>query len=176
MPRIKPIETEDASEEVQEVFVDIEAAFGMVPNLFKTAAHFPPLLRANWNKVKAVMFEGVLSRKTKEAIAVVVSKDNSCGYCVAAHVGMLEAIGIEPDEVARIENDVERADFTEKELALIVFARKANSDPNRVSDEEFELVRAAGGTNAEIVEALGVMEVFTAFNKFLDSLAVELDF
>jgi hypothetical protein len=27
----------------------------MVPNLFKTYAHHPPLLRANWSKVKAVM-------------------------------------------------------------------------------------------------------------------------
>ncbi|PJB30954.1 MAG: peroxidase, partial [Deltaproteobacteria bacterium CG_4_9_14_3_um_filter_65_9] len=30
--------------------------------------------------------------------------------------------------------------------------------------------------DAEIVEALGVMELFTAFNKFLDSLEVALDF
>ncbi len=28
----------------------------------------------------------------------------------------------------------------------------------------------------EIVEALGVMELFTSFNKFLDSLKVEVDF
>lgn len=28
----------------------------------------------------------------------------------------------------------------------------------------------------EIVEALGVMELFTSFNKFLDSLKVEIDF
>jgi len=35
-------------------------------------------------------------------------------------------------------------------------------------------VSQAGATDAEIIEALGVMEVFTAFNKFLDVLDVEL--
>ncbi|MBI5677073.1 MAG: peroxidase, partial [Planctomycetes bacterium] len=29
--------------EVQEIFTEIEGAFGKIPNLFKTYAHFPPL-------------------------------------------------------------------------------------------------------------------------------------
>ncbi len=37
-------------------------------------------------------------------------------------------------------------------------------------------MKKAGVTESEIVEALGVMELFTAFNKFLDSLKVEVDF
>ena len=161
---------------MQEVFDEIEAAFGMVPNLFKTAAHFPPLLKANWEKVKAVMMQGALTRKTKEAIAVLVSKDNSCKYCVAAHTAALRSTGVTEDEVKRIEEDVEKADFTEKELALIAFARKANSDPNRISDDEHDALREKGATDSEIVEALGVMEVYAAFNKFLDSLEVDIDF
>lgn len=45
MARIKPIEKEEATDEVRIIYRDIEAAFGMVPNLFKTYAHFPALLR-----------------------------------------------------------------------------------------------------------------------------------
>ena len=37
-------------------------------------------------------------------------------------------------------------------------------------------MRSAGASNAEIIEALGVMELFTSFNKFLDSLQVDIDF
>jgi len=37
-------------------------------------------------------------------------------------------------------------------------------------------VRNQGASDAEIVETLGVMEVFTSFNKFLDCLQVEIDF
>lgn len=75
------------TESISAVFTEIEGAFGRVPNLFKAYAHHPPLLLANWNKVKAVMMEGSLSRKVKETIAVLVSRDNSCSYCVAAHTG-----------------------------------------------------------------------------------------
>lgn len=69
---------------------------------------------------------------------------------------------------------LDQADFTDKERALIRFARKANLAANDVSDEEFLAVRDKGAGDAQIIEALGVMEVFTAFNKFLDVLEVEL--
>jgi alkylhydroperoxidase family enzyme len=46
----------------------------------------------------------------------------------------------------------------------------------KITDDEFAALHRVGTTDAEIIEALGVMEVFTAFNKFLDSLQVEIDF
>lgn len=176
MSRLTVIEKEQASKEVQEIFLEIEGAFGTVPNLFKTYSHFPPLLKANWNKVKAVMMQGSLSRKTKEAIALLVSKDNSCAYCVAAHTAALKSIGVRENEINIIENEIEKSKFTEKERELITFARKANKDPIRITDKEFGKLKKAGASDSEIVETLGVMELFTAFNKFLDSLNVEIDF
>ena len=174
MPRIKLSET--VSEETKRIFDEIRGAFGMVPNLFRTYAVHPPLLEANWNKVKAVMMQGSLSAKVKQTIAVLVSKDNACKYCVAAHRGALKSIGISDEELKRIEEDIEKADFSAKEKALIDFARKANRDPLRIPDADFENLRKTGATDAEIIEALGVMEGFTSFNKFLDSLQVDIDF
>lgn len=176
MARITTIETGTAESEVKEIFAEVEGAFGMVPNLFKTYAHHLPLLRANWSKVKAVMAEGRLSQKTKQTIAVLVSVDNGCAYCVAAHTGALRAIGVTDDEIKAIEEDLTLANFSAKERALISFARKANIAPLRLSDEEFAAVKQSGASDAEIIEALGVMELFTAFNKFLDALQVEIDF
>jgi alkylhydroperoxidase family enzyme len=69
-----------------------------------------------------------------------------------------------------------RSAFTPKEQALIDLARQANRAPLRMTDELFRTVRSHGASDAEIVEALGVMEVFTAFNKFLDALQVDIDF
>jgi len=176
MARISGIEKQQTSKDMQDIFAEIEGAFGMVPNLFKTYSHFPPLLKANWNKVKEVMMQGSLSRKTKEAIALLVSKDNSCAYCVAAHTAALKSIGVTEKEINIIESEIEKSMFTEKERELITFARKANKDPNGITDKEFGKLKKAGASDSEIVEALGVMELFTAFNKFLDSLNVEIDF
>ena len=174
MSRIATVDPASVDSHGQEIFAEIHEAFGRIPNLFKTYAHHPPLLEANWYKVKRVMMEGVLPRKVKESIAVLVSMDNSCSYCIAAHEGALQSIGISSNEIKIIETDLENADFTQKEKSLIKLARKANSTPLQISDEEVEATRTTGATDAEIVEALGVMEVFTAFNKFLDTLQVEL--
>ncbi len=173
MSRIKP---QEVTKETEKIFGEIQSAFGMVPNLFKTYAHHPALLEANWNKVKAVMMQGSLSDKAKQAIAVLVSKDNGCKYCVAAHRGALKSIGVSDEELAKIEENIALADFTAKEKALIDFARSANRDPLRIPDTDFQTLRGTGATDAEIIEALGVMEVFTSFNKFLDSLQVAIDF
>ncbi|HDY66888.1 MAG TPA: peroxidase, partial [Candidatus Scalindua sp.] len=64
MARISVVGKEEASKDVQEILAEIEDVFGKVPNLFKTYSHFPPLLKANWDKVKALMMRGNLSRKT----------------------------------------------------------------------------------------------------------------
>jgi len=173
MSRIRTLDVQDVSEEVAGILEEINQAFGYVPNLFSTYAHHPPLLEANWNKVKRVMMEGVLARKSKEAIALLVSQDNGCNYCVVAHTGALKMIGVSDEEIERISAQLDDADFTPAERALIRFARKANSDPHKVSDDEFAALKAIGVTDAQIIESLGVMEVFAAFNKFLDVLQVE---
>ncbi len=176
MPWIQPIEAETVSRQTEEILKEIEGAFGMVPNLFKTYAHHQPLLEANWNKVKAVMMQGNLSRKVKEAIAVVISKDNSCSYCVKAHTAALKSIGVSDQEIRDIKEKIKKADFNEKEQALIHFARKANLKPLKITEGDFQVLKKTGASDPEILEALGVMEIFTSFNKFLDSLKVEIDF
>ena len=175
MPRIAVIRQENAGREAAAILKEIEGAFGMVPNLFKTYAHHPPLLEANWNKVKAVMMQGNLSRKLKETIALTVSRDNSCSYCVSAHTAALKSIGVSDMELKAIEEDPNKTDFSAKEKALLNFVRMANKEPLRITEAEFKSLQTAGATKSEIVEALGVMELFTAFNKFLDSLSVEMD-
>jgi len=175
MPRITPLDPKQASGETADIFREIASAFGMVPNLFRTAAHHPPLLRANWNKVKAVMLEGSLSRKAKETIAVLVSRDNGCDYCVAAHSAALRAIGLSQEVIAGIIEDIEKSDFTDKEKALIWLARQANLAPGRIAEEQFQALRELGVSDEEIVETLGVMELFVGFNRFLDSLRVDID-
>ena len=48
--------------------------------------------------------------------------------------------------------------------------------PLMITDQEFQELRELGVTDSEIVEMQGVMELFTGYNKFLDSLSVTIDF
>jgi len=176
MDRITPLERQDASAEAASVYEEIQQAFGMVPNLFKAYAHFPPLLRANWDKTKALMLGGSLPRPLKECIAVVVSQANSCGYCVAAHSMMLKQLGFTDERLQAIQGDLDAAGLSACETAVLRFTRKAALSPLDIVDTEIQELKDLGLTDAEIVEMLGVMELFTSYNKFVDALAIPIDF
>lgn len=175
MARI-PTCDEKVPKEAADVFREIEEVFGMVPNLFLTYAHHPPLLRSNWEKVKAILMQGRLSRTVKEAIAIVISRDNRSDYCLATHTGDMLALGFTQEEIDVLPDDLDRSRFSPKEKALIAFARDANRAPHDIDDARVDALLEAGADHAEIVEALGVMELFAAFNKFLVASDVDMEF
>ncbi len=81
---------------VREVYDEIRSRMeiSFVPNVFKTMAHQPTMLQAKWDSYKAIMLEGVLTRKTKELLAIAVSAVNGCDYCVDAHSAALRHLGM----------------------------------------------------------------------------------
>ena len=177
MPRLKALDKNEVPEAVREIFAEIEAGFGgVVPNLFKTYAHYPPLLRANWEKVKATMEMGELPAKLKQTIALLVSQDNTTDYCIQAHSQILLNMGISESELQNIRaGKLKQVGFSEGEIMLIELMRQVNRNPNQISDSDFQAVKTAGISDAQLVEAYGVMETFVGFNKFLDSLQVEIE-
>lgn len=175
MANIPALSDEQTSAEAKEILDEIERGMGRKPNLFRTYAHHPPLLRANWHKLKATMMEGALSRKLKEVIALLVSQDNGCDYCIRAHSMALQSLGVDETTIKTIrDGELQEAGFEDREAALVALMRKVNRAPHDVSASEFDELRSAGYSDAEIVEAYGVMETFVAFNKFLDSIGVEI--
>ncbi len=122
------------------------------------------------------LFEGEFSRPFKEAIAVLVSHDNNCRYCVCSHTAMLRQTGVGEATISAIlEERLTDAGFSEREQALIRLMRKANREPHEVTDADFDATRAAGASERDILEAYSVMETFLAFNRFLDSADVDID-
>lgn len=176
MGRLEVLERGAVSQEVRPIYDEIEKAFGRVPNIFKTYAYFPPLLKVNWEKVKAVMMAGSLRRELKEAIALVVSDANACQYCVAAHGLALQQLGFSRESIDALVKNLKGAGFQPKDQKILELARKSTRDPNSVTDQDIKELHELGWSESEIVEAQGVMELFTGFNKFLDSLAVDVDF
>ncbi|HCC55643.1 MAG TPA: hypothetical protein DEQ20_12120 [Desulfobulbaceae bacterium] len=87
----KLLHEEEASGETAELYDNIRASFGMVPNFFKAQAALDPEWAAlNWQRTKKIMLtEGSLDRKTKELIALVVSIIKGCQYCHLAHQTMV---------------------------------------------------------------------------------------
>lgn len=168
-------EEEGGSDEVKAIFNEIRTAMGSVSNMFRAYARHPAILAATWERVKSVMLQGTLPATLKEAIAVVISHDNDCNYCVEHHSRNLASLGMDREEIARLLADPLAGNFTPKERALLVLARQANADPHGASVETLNLARRTGAKDLEIIEALAVMELFTSLNRFLNTLDIPLE-
>lgn len=129
-------ETQD--EEANKILNEINAQFGMIPKLWSAYANYPALLKANWHKQSAVMHEGKLSEVLKQSVALIVSIQNSCAYCVDAHTMMLNSMGIDSNN---IENNLDMMKLNEKEKLLFNLAKQINKNATKIEDELFQTLK-----------------------------------
>ena len=80
MPRLTKLSTDQASTETHAEFETFLKERGNVPNMFRTAAHRPEIMRTMTAHFRAVMNTGTVEKKLKEMVAVRVSHLNRCEY------------------------------------------------------------------------------------------------
>jgi AhpD family alkylhydroperoxidase len=104
MALVKLIDESEAQGLVKEVYDDIMTTRQLekVPNYWKALGHQPEFLYATWQKLKTVMGDGALDRRTKEIIAVAVSATNNCNYCLHSHTDALRGLGFEDAELLEL--------------------------------------------------------------------------
>ncbi|GAA5444388.1 hypothetical protein Misp06_02574 [Microbulbifer sp. NBRC 101763] len=171
MSSIPLVESPDGDEEAR-VFAEIQDQLGGIPSLFRVYAHHEGLLKANWDKFKAVMLHGCLSAQLKEAIGLAVSADNHCDYGIYHHSTSLQMLGVDAAEIMRIRTDPKNVHFSEKEHALFDLARNANSAPDDHRRHLIAEARKLGARDDELLEALGVMELVSGFNHLAEVLSL----
>ncbi len=87
MPIFKPIEENEATGKVKEVYEEIKKVRQIteVPNFWKSLANNPETLERTWTSLQQVMKKGELDPIVKELIYVAVSVTNGCEYCIKSH-------------------------------------------------------------------------------------------
>jgi len=80
MPRISRIDRASASPEAAEVFDHFMKTRGNIPNMFRTAAHRPEIMRTMVAHFRAVMETGTVPAKLKELVIVRTTQINRCEY------------------------------------------------------------------------------------------------
>ena len=96
MGTVRLLGDEDLAPEARAVFEDIRAVRGsdFVNNFWRALAHDPALLRATWERLKAVMGPGQIDPLTKEMVYIAVSVANACSYCTHSHTAAARAKGM----------------------------------------------------------------------------------
>ncbi len=80
MPRLPKLSPEQVDGEAREIFARFLQERGNVPNMFRTVAHRPEILKTMTAHFRAVMNTGTVDKKLKELVAVRVSHINRCEY------------------------------------------------------------------------------------------------
>lgn len=96
MGTVPLISDDAASAEVLAVFDDIRATRGtdLINNFWRALANDPALLKATWERLKAVMGPGALDPLVKEMLYIAVSTANGCEYCVHSHTAAAKSRGM----------------------------------------------------------------------------------
>ncbi len=80
MPRLSKVSTDQPSSDVRTEFDAFLKERGNVPNMFRTAAHRPEIMKTMTAHFRAVMNTGTVEKKLKEMLAVRVSHIHACEY------------------------------------------------------------------------------------------------
>ena len=80
MPRISRLDRSAVSDEVGEIYDRFMKQRSNIPNMFRTVAHRPEILRSMIDHFGVISANGALPAKLKELLFVRVSQINHCVY------------------------------------------------------------------------------------------------
>lgn len=78
--RISRLDKTQVDADAQAVFEDFLRERGNIPNMFRTVAHRPEIMRTMVAHFRAVMNTGTVPKKLKELVIVRTSQINNCEY------------------------------------------------------------------------------------------------
>jgi len=176
MPNVPLLKTENAPQEVKEVYEEFyrRMSFPSAPNFIMTQGHSPTVARGTWEVVRNVLVTGEIPRWTKEMMFVAISKDRDCRYCTAAHIACCRMLGVKPETLDTLVRDV-NAISNPKLRDMILFAVKCSRNPQSLTEEDFGSLRRHGLKQSEIVEIIAMSAFAVYANIIADATAVESD-
>lgn len=144
----------------------------LTPNLFRIMAQSPLALNG-WAGLQGALAR-TLDIKTRDGIALAVSQVNGCQYCLSAHTYVAsEFAGLSSDEIRR--NRLGQSDLP-RVAAAVAFARQLMQMRGKVATSDLDAVRAAGYSDANIVEIIALSAQFMLTNFVNNVFDTEIDF
>jgi len=166
MAHIKLPEFKEMSPEIQEKARPILEKTGSLGEIFKLLAVDEKIYFATDEMVqKYLLDKTLLSYDTKEAIALLVSKENGCKMCVDVHKKIAKMLGLSEAKIEQILQGIDVMDVDAKEKALLNFCIKAAQKDNyKILKEEIDALKAMAWSDKEILEAVAITGYFNYIN------------
>ncbi len=166
MAHIDLPEFEQMSPAIQEKARPILEKTGKLGEIFKLLAIDEKIYMATDGMVqKYLLDETTLSYDIKEAIALLISKENGCKMCVDVHKSIAKMLGLSDPQIEEILQGVEAMHADAKEKALLNFCiRAAQKDNYKIMKEDIDALKEMGWSDVQIIEAVAITGYFNYIN------------
>jgi uncharacterized peroxidase-related enzyme len=160
LPKVKP------SDSMAAYFKKCEEKLGFIPNVLKAYAFDMAKLEAFVAMYNDLMLgPSGLSKLEREMIAVAVSSQNRCYYCLVAHGAAVRQLSGEPILGELMVMNYRSARLSKRQRAMLDFSVKLTSQPWSVEEPDREKLRRAGFSDRDIWDIASVAGFFNMTNR-----------
>jgi uncharacterized peroxidase-related enzyme len=147
-------------------FKKCQEKLGFIPNVLAAYAFDSVKLEAFVAMYNDLMLgESGLSKLEREMIAVAVSSQNRCYYCLTAHGAAVRQYSGNPLLGEQIVMNYRVARVNKRQRAMLDFAVKLTASPWNVEDDDRERLRRAGFSDRDIWDIAAVAGFFNMSNR-----------
>jgi uncharacterized peroxidase-related enzyme len=154
------------NDSMQAYFDKCMEKLGFIPNVLKAYAFDMAKLEAFVAMYNDLMLgPSGLSKLEREMIAVAVSSQNRCYYCLVAHGAAVRQISGDPPLGELMVMNYRAARLTKRQRAMLDFAVKLTNEPWTVDEPDREALRRAGFSDRDIWDIAAIAGFFNMSNR-----------
>jgi uncharacterized peroxidase-related enzyme len=152
-------------------FAKCREKLGFVPNVLTAYAHDMAKLEAFAAFYNDLMLApSGLSKLEREMIAVAVSADNRCFYCLTAHGAAVRQISGLPQLGELMAMNWRAANLPPRQTAMLVFAEKITRASAEIEERDRQALRDVGFSDREIWDIAAVASFFNMSNRMASAV------
>lgn len=164
----------DGEEQAQNYLNIVNEKIGFIPNVLASFSKFPKQFEGFTKLYNSLMLgESGLTKLEREMIAVTVSSENHCYYCLVAHGAAVREISNDPQLGERIAANFRSAELPLKQEKLLEFSKKLTRDPAEIKEQDRNELREVGYTDRDIWDISAIVGMFNMTNRLASATEME---
>jgi uncharacterized peroxidase-related enzyme len=168
LPEVDPL-----PEATRSYFERCAEKLGLVPNVLRAYAFDIAKLDAFTAFYNELMLApSGLSKLEREMIAVAVSAENRCHYCVVAHGAAVRALSADPALGDTRSVNWRALDLPARQRAMLEFAVRLTRASAEIEEADRAALRAAGFTDRDVWDIAAVASFFNMSNRMASAVGM----
>lgn len=174
MPRYLPVQIDAASEPVKNVYAEVQAKLGHVPNFLKTLAHQDRLLKAVADTLLSFAEGSSLSDKTRRLVMLRVCQLDKCKQTIDVHTALAMKAGWSEDHLKAMDDFAQSELFSFYEKEALKLVELVRTTPDEIPNDYWAQLDNHY-TSDQVVEMVTLIGFMGMINRLILVLQVEPD-